>query len=102
LIAGSNVIFASSKEGAVALAPNTLETLWTTPLPDCSRWPSPTAGSSPRPVRELLLLATGRAKGKGIEDHRLGFFDNEARQAAHKQARAWLDKHGKERSGRQP
>jgi hypothetical protein len=32
LIAGSNMIFASSKEGAVALAPNTLETLWTTPM----------------------------------------------------------------------
>ena len=32
-IASSNVIFASSKQDAVALAPNTLEILWTTPLP---------------------------------------------------------------------
>ncbi len=31
LIATSNVIFATSKQGVVALAPNTLETLWATP-----------------------------------------------------------------------
>ncbi len=33
LVASSNVIFASSKEGVVALSPTTLEALWTAPFP---------------------------------------------------------------------
>jgi RNA polymerase sigma factor (sigma-70 family) len=32
-----------------------------------------------------------------LKYHLLGFFDDDARQAAHKKARAWLDKHGKEK-----
>jgi outer membrane protein assembly factor BamB len=52
LIASSNVIFASSKQGAVALAPNTLETLWTTPLP----------GLQPMAVANGRLYAAGGAR----------------------------------------
>jgi hypothetical protein len=47
----------------------------------------------------FTFLERYKARGPDtlLKYHLLGFFDDDARQAAHKKARAWLDKHGKEK-----
>jgi len=63
LLASSNVIFASSKEGAAALAPNTLETLWTTPLPGLQ--PLAVANGRLYAAAGARIVAFGNGKRKG-------------------------------------
>jgi RNA polymerase sigma factor (sigma-70 family) len=50
----------------------------------------------------LLEMYKERGPDTLTKYHLLGFFDDAARQAAHKKAREWLDKHGKEKPRQQP
>ena len=52
----------------------------------------------------FTFLERYKARGPDtlLKYHLLGFFDDAARQAAHKRAREWLDKHGKEKPRQQP
>jgi len=50
----------------------------------------------------FLEMYRDRGPEAFTEHYLLGFFDDAARQAAHKRARAWLDKHAKEKARHQP
>jgi RNA polymerase sigma factor (sigma-70 family) len=52
----------------------------------------------------FTFLEMNRYRGPDalLKYHLLGFLDEEARQAAHKKAAAWLDEHAKEKSRQQP
>jgi len=52
----------------------------------------------------FTFLERYKARGPDtlLKYHLLGFFDDEARRAAHQKARAWLDKHRKEKPQPQP
>jgi hypothetical protein len=73
LIAGSNVIFASSKDGAVAIAPSALETLGMEPLPGLQ--PLAVANGRLYAVSGARIVAFGKPWAqhlRAIQEKRIG------------------------------
>jgi outer membrane protein assembly factor BamB len=68
LIGTKNVIFASSNEGIAALAPDTLETLWTTDLPGIQHMAAANGRLYVAAGSRIVVFANGKRDGKGKRD----------------------------------